>query len=135
MHDTDTPATTGAARKQGAAQAPRAMTHLRVLPHLELCPQGAEFDAPQGRKLVDALLDHGIAIEHACEKVCACSTCHVHLRTGGEQVKAADEGEEDQLGTAWGLDAQSRLACCVRLAGTELVVELPLHTRNLARER
>ena len=110
-------------------------TRVRALPHPELCPDGAEFDAPQGRKLVDALLAKGIAIEHACEKVCACSTCHVHLRTGGEQVKAADEGEEDQLGTAWGLDAQSRLACCVRLAGTELVVELPLHTRNLARER
>jgi 2Fe-2S ferredoxin len=111
------------------------LTRVRVLPHPDLCPQGADFEARQGRKLVDALLDHGIAIEHACEKVCACATCHVHLRAGGDVVKAADDLEEDQLGAAWGLDAQSRLACCVRLSGADVVVELPLHTRNHARER
>ena len=113
----------------------RATTRVRVLPHPDLCPQGAEFDAPQGRKLLDALLAQGIAVEHACEKVCACATCHVHLRSGGDAVRAADDVEEDQLGSAWGLDAQSRLACCVPLAGAELVVELPRHTRNHARER
>lgn len=110
-------------------------TRIKVLPHPELCPQGLDFDAAAGGKLVDALLARGIAIEHACEKVGACATCHVHLRCGGEQLRAADDLEEDQLGMAWGLDAQSRLACCVRIAGPELVVELPRHTRNLARER
>jgi ferredoxin len=55
-------------------------TRIRVLPHAELCPQGLEFDARRGRKLVDELLVHGIAIEHACDKVGACATCHVHVR-------------------------------------------------------
>lgn len=109
-------------------------TLVRVLPHPDLCPKGAEFTVPRGAKLVDALLRHGVAIEHACEKVCACATCHVHLRAGAEHIKPAGELEEDELGMAWGVDAQSRLACCVRLAGTELVVELPRHSRNLARE-
>lgn len=113
----------------------RKTTHVRVLPHPELCPQGLEFDARQGRKLVDELLGAGIAIEHACEKVCACATCHVHLRGGAEFVDAADEEEEDQLDDAWGIDSQSRLACCVRVRGPELVVELPRFTRNHARER
>ena len=113
----------------------RPSTHVRVLPHAELCPQGLEFDARQGRKLVDELLAHGIAIEHACEKVCACATCHVHLRSGAEFVAAPDEEEEDQLDDAWGLDAQSRLSCCVRVLGPELVVELPKFSRNHAREK
>jgi len=110
-------------------------TRIRVLPHPELCPEGLEFDARQGRVLVDELLRHGIAIEHACEKVCACATCHVHLREGAEHVQAADEDEEDQLGDAWGLDALSRLSCCVRVRGPQLVVELPRYTKNHARER
>jgi 2Fe-2S ferredoxin len=110
-------------------------THVRVLPHAELCPAGAEFDALAGRKLVDELLAHGVAIEHACDKVCACSTCHVHLRGGAEFVPPPDDDEEDQLGDAWALDAQSRLSCCVTLAGPELVVELPRFSRNHARER
>ena len=110
-------------------------TRVRVLQHPELCPQGIEFDARPGRKLVDELLAHGVAIEHACEKVCACATCHVHLREGGALVNPADEEEEDQLDDAWGVDADSRLSCCVKVRGTSLVVELPRYTKNHARER
>jgi 2Fe-2S ferredoxin len=93
------------------------------------------FDARPGRKLVDELLAHGVAIEHACEKVGACSTCHLHLRAGAEFVAAPDEAEEDQLDGAWGVDGQSRLSCCVRVGGADLVVELPRFSRNHARER
>ncbi len=113
---------------------PRPTTRVRVLPHDELCPAGLIFDARQGRKLVDELLAHGVAIEHACEKVGACATCHVHVRSGAEFVAAVTEDEEDQLDDAWGLDAQSRLSCCVRVLGPELVIELPRFTRNHARE-
>ncbi len=110
-------------------------TQVEVLPHAELCPQGLTFEAKRGRKLVDELLDHGLEIEHACEKVGACATCHVHVREGGELLTPADDEEEDQLDDAWGLDAQSRLSCCVRVKGTRLVIELPRFTRNHARER
>lgn len=109
-------------------------TRVRVIPHA-LCPAGAEFTVRPGKKLVDALLEHGIAIEHACEKVCACATCHVHIRSGAQNLAPADDEEEDQLGEAWGLDAQSRLSCCVRVRGPSLVVELPRYTKNHARER
>lgn len=112
----------------------RPPTRIRVLPHAGLCPQGLEFDARTGRTLVDELLAHGIAIEHACDKVGACATCHVHLRAGGESVGAADDEEEDELGKAWGLDAQSRLSCRVRVQGEQLVIELPRYTKNHARE-
>ena len=110
------------------------LTHVRVLPHPDLCPNGTEFDAKRNRKLIDALLEHGIALEHACEKVCACATCHVYIRQGAEHLTPADEEEEDQLDDAWGLDAQSRLSCCVRVKGPALVIELPRFTRNHARE-
>lgn len=110
-------------------------TRVTVLPHPQLCPQGLQFEARAGRKLVDELLGHGIAIEHACEKVCACSTCHVHLREGAQLVRAADDQEEDQLSDAWGLDGQSRLSCCVRIRGPALVIELPRFSRNHAREK
>ena len=109
-------------------------TTVTVLPHPELCPGGLSFQARSGRKLVDEMLAQGIAIEHACEKVCACATCHVYLREGGDAVTPADEEEEDQLDAAWGVQAQSRLACCVRVKGETLVVELPRHSRNHARE-
>lgn len=109
-------------------------TTVELLPHAELCPQGLVFEARVGRKLVDELLAQGVAIEHACEKVCACSTCHVHVREGAAGLVPASDDEEDQLDDAWGVDADSRLACCVRIAATPLVVALPRFTRNHARE-
>jgi ferredoxin, 2Fe-2S len=112
-----------------------ARVRIEVLPHAALCPAGRAIEAPVGQTLIDALLDAGIEIEHACDKVGACATCHVHLRSGEREVAPADDEEEDELGNAWGVDAQSRLACCVRLKGDGLVVELPRFSRNHARER
>jgi 2Fe-2S ferredoxin len=128
------PAEAAGAAEPPGARAPRPPTRVTVLPHAQLCPGGMHFEARAGRMLVDELLAHGVALEHACEKVCACATCHVYLREGAEHVRPADDEEEDQLGAAWGLQAQSRLACCVKVAGPAMVVELPRYTKNHARE-
>ena len=110
------------------------MPRITVLPHAQLCPQGAEFDADAGVTICDALLQQDIAIEHACEKSCACTTCHVVVRKGLDSLAEASENEEDMLDKAWGLEANSRLSCQARVAGTDLTVEIPKYTINLARE-
>ena len=111
------------------------MPTIKILPHAEYAPQGKTISAPAGTSICEALLDHGVAIEHACDMVAACATCHVHVREGASSLAEPDDEENDQLDNAWGLDAQSRLACCVKLRETDLVIELPKHTRNHAREK
>lgn len=111
------------------------MPIVRVLPHPQLCPDGTSFDVKRGAMLCEGLLKAGIAIEHACDMVAACATCHVHVREGSASLAEPDDEENDQLDNAWGLDAQSRLACCVKLKDADLVIELPKHTRNHAREK
>jgi 2Fe-2S ferredoxin len=111
------------------------MTQITVLPHVEICPQGATIEAEPGQTLCEALLAHGIEIEHACAQSCACTTCHVLVRQGFDALKAADELEEDMLDKAWGLEACSRLACQVTVADAPLTVEIPRYSINLARER
>jgi 2Fe-2S ferredoxin len=76
-----------------------------------------------------------VAIEHACDMVAACATCHVLIRQGADSLAAPDDDEEDQLDKAWGLEPCSRLACAVRMGQADLTIELPRHTRNHARER
>ncbi|GAB4088758.1 2Fe-2S iron-sulfur cluster-binding family protein [Hydrogenophaga soli] len=110
------------------------MPTVRILPHPTVCPEGATFQARPGASLCDRMLAEGVAIEHACDGVAACATCHVHVREGGASLAEPDDDENDQLDHAWGLDAQSRLACCVRLGQADLTVELPRHSRNHARE-
>ena len=110
------------------------MVQLVVLPHVELCPDGAVLEVEKGTTICAALLQNGIEIEHACEKSCACTTCHVVVREGFNSLEDAEEKEEDLLDKAWGLEPTSRLSCQARVADEELVIEIPKYTINHASE-
>jgi 2Fe-2S ferredoxin len=110
------------------------MPQIVVLPHPTLCPDGAVIDAKAGVSLCDALLNSHVDIEHACEKSCACTTCHVIVREGFNGLNEATETEEDLLDKAWGLEANSRLSCQVILDTEDLVIEIPKYTINQVSE-
>lgn len=110
------------------------MTQIIVLPHAELCPEGAVIEAEPGESICDALLAGDIEIEHACEMSCACTTCHVVVREGMASLPIADEVEEDMLDKAWGLEPTSRLSCQAIVGEQQLVIEIPRYTINLAKE-
>jgi 2Fe-2S ferredoxin len=110
------------------------MPQIIFLPHEEICPDGAVVDAEPGISICDAALKNGIEIEHACEKSCACTTCHVYIREGAESLNESDEDEDDLLDKAWGLDPDSRLSCQACVADQDLVVEIPKYTINMVSE-
>ncbi|KPU99161.1 2Fe-2S ferredoxin [Variovorax paradoxus] len=110
------------------------MPTIKIYPHPEYCPQGAEITAPAGTSICEALLDNDINIEHACEMSCACTTCHVIVRAGGGSLNEAEEGEEDLLDRAWGLEPQSRLSCQAILAQENVTIEIPKYSINHAKE-
>jgi 2Fe-2S ferredoxin len=110
------------------------MPQIVVLPHPVLCPDGAVIDAKAGVSLCDALLNSHVDIEHACEKSCACTTCHVIVREGFAALNEATDTEEDLLDKAWGLEANSRLSCQVILDTEDLVIEIPKYTINQVSE-
>jgi len=110
------------------------MPDIRILPHATLCPQGASVSAPRGTSICEALLENGIAIEHACDMSCACTTCHVIVRAGFASLNEMDETEEDLLDRAWGLEPDSRLSCQAILADRDLTIEIPKYTINQVSE-
>ncbi len=110
------------------------MPEIVVLPHPEICPEGKTFEGDAERSLLDNLLDQGIDVEHACEKSCACTTCHVIIREGMASLSPSTEDEDDLLDRAWGLTPQSRLSCQAKVADARLVVEIPKYTINYAKE-
>lgn len=110
------------------------MPQIIFLPHEEICPDGAVIEADPGVSICDAALKHGIEIEHACEKSCACTTCHVYIREGAGSLQDSDEDEDDLLDKAWGLDPDSRLSCQAIVANEDLVVEIPKYTINMVSE-
>ena len=110
------------------------MTKLIFLPHEEICPEGAIIESEPGVRICDAALAGGIDIEHACEKSCACTTCHVIIREGFDSLPEADEVEEDLLDKAWGLEPESRLSCQAKVGDEDLVIEIPKYTINMVSE-
>ncbi|NOH79134.1 ISC system 2Fe-2S type ferredoxin [Vibrio sp. RE86] len=110
------------------------MPKIIVLPHEDLCPEGAVLEATAGETVLDVALKNGIGIEHACEKSCACTTCHVVIREGFDSLEESDELEDDMLDKAWGLEPESRLGCQAKVTDEDLVVEIPKYTLNHASE-
>ena len=111
------------------------MPQIIFLPHEEICPEGQVVQAEKGESILDVALRNDIEIEHACEKSCACTTCHVIVREGFSSLNEADELEEDLLDKAWGLEAESRLSCQALVDDENLVVEIPRYTINQVSER
>ena len=111
------------------------MPVIRILPHAEYCPQGATVQAPRGTSVCEALVDHGIEIEHACEMSCACTTCHVIVKEGLDSLGEIDDAEEDLLDRAWGLTPTSRLSCQAILSDRDVTIEIPKYSINHAREK
>jgi 2Fe-2S ferredoxin len=110
------------------------MPQIIFLPHEEICPEGAVIQVEPGTTICDAALGQGIEIEHACEKSCACTTCHVYIREGAESLNESTEDEDDMLDKAWGLDPDSRLSCQAVIGDDDLVIEIPKYTINMVSE-
>lgn len=110
------------------------MPKIVILANEEHCPEGAMIEAETGETILDAALRHGINIEHACEKSCACTTCHVIVREGFDSLEEPAEVEDDYLDKAWGLEPESRLSCQARVADADLVIEIPKYTINMVSE-
>jgi len=89
----------------------------------------------EGESLLEIAIDHGINIEHACGAVCACSTCHVYVEKGMDQLTESTEAEEDRVEEAPGIQRNSRLACQCEIKGTgPIVVRVPAWNRNAVKE-
>jgi 2Fe-2S ferredoxin len=83
--------------------------------------------------LLDVALNLGVALDHVCGGNCACTTCHVIVRSGMDHLTEMTDDEADRLDTAWDLTPRSRLACRAVVRG-DVVCEIPEYTRNYVEE-
>jgi 2Fe-2S ferredoxin len=82
---------------------------------------------------LDVAMNHGIPLEHACGGSCACTTCHLIIRKGEQNLSDMEDNEADRLDTAWDLTTSSRLGCQAVIKG-DVTAEFPLYTRNYVQE-
>ena len=82
--------------------------------------------AAPGESVLDVALNNGIQLQHNCGEVCGCSTCHVYINAGGDDLPEISDKEEDFIDRAENPRINSRLACqCVVEKDMQLVVTVP----------
>lgn len=111
------------------------MPKITILPHPQICPEGATVDVPTGANVGKAILNAGYKIPHACEFNGACATCHIIVRKGFDSLEEPSDNEYDRLDQAFGACALSRLSCQVKMGKEDLTIEIPIHNRNVVGER
>ncbi|CUR53717.1 2Fe-2S ferredoxin [Serratia symbiotica] len=106
------------------------MPKITFLPQKKICPKGAIIKTKLGESILNVAIKNGIKIEHACQKSCACATCHCIIRKGFFSLNKISELEEDMLDKAWGLEPTSRLSCQAKIGNADLIIEIPYYTIN-----
>jgi 2Fe-2S ferredoxin len=90
-------------------------------------------DHGKPESILDVAMNFGLQLEHACGGSCACTTCHVVIKDGDNNLSPADDDELDRLDMAPGLTLHSRLGCQAVVKG-DVTVEIPSWNRNYVSE-
>ncbi|WP_343154780.1 ISC system 2Fe-2S type ferredoxin [Buchnera aphidicola (Pseudoregma panicola)] len=106
------------------------MPQILFLPNKIILPYGAKIHTKIGETILNAALKNNIQIEHACEKSCACTTCHCIIKSGFSSLSKCSEKEEDTLDKAWKVEEKSRLSCQAKIGKKNIVVEIPYYSSN-----
>ncbi len=103
------------------------------MPKIKFLPSNQEFEVEAGKTVLEAAIENGVHLEHACGGNCACTTCHVIIREGMKNLSKMQDDEADRMDTATGITLQSRLGCQSKIQG-DVVVEIPKHNVNIISE-
>lgn len=90
-----------------------------------------DLQIAENESVLDVCMEHNISLQHNCGGVCGCSTCHIYVNEGMENLQEISEKEEDFIDRAESPKINSRLACqCVAKKG-DIVVTIPDQTHFL----
>jgi len=104
------------------------------VPKITFLPTNIAYEVEFGTTVLEAAMEHGLPLEHACDASLACATCQVYVIDGGENLEPISEEEEDLLDSAWEVRENSRLGCQVVITD-DIVVEIPARTSNSVTEK
>jgi ferredoxin, 2Fe-2S len=93
------------------------------MPKVTFMPMNQTVEAKDGESILDVAINHDVPLSHACGGFCACTTCHVHVQDGAQNLSEMEDDEEERLDRATGQTLKSRLGCQAKVHG-DVVVEI-----------
>lgn len=93
------------------------------MPKVTFLPMNVTYEAKEGESILDVAINYDVPMQHACGGFCACTTCHIEVKSGHASLTEAEDEEMDRLERVSGLNPNSRLGCQARIHG-DVVVEI-----------
>lgn len=87
-------------------------------------PVNMTCEAADGESLLDIALNNDVPLQHACGGFCSCTTCHIYVRSGADNLSTQEEEEQERIASVDGLTVDSRLGCQARVLRGEVTVEI-----------
>lgn len=81
------------------------------------------LEVQRDQSILDIAIDHDVPLQHACGGFCACTTCHVIVKSGGQGLSPMEDEEQERLERLGDIDQNSRLGCQSKVIG-DVVVEV-----------
>ncbi len=99
-------------------------------------PEKTIEDVPVGDSILDVAEDNDVHLNHNCGAVCACSTCHVYVEKGEDELKEISDREEDFIDRAINPRLESRLGCqCVIIeSSADIEILIPDQSQIIGHE-
>jgi len=93
------------------------------MPQVTFLPMKQTFEAAVGDTILETAIANDIPLQHACGGYCACTTCHIHVHAGQENLTPMEEEEEERIESVDRLARNSRLGCQSKIQG-DVTVEI-----------
>ena len=114
-----------------------------MVPKVTFLPANETFEFEAGKlpykdhgkreSLLDVAMNFGFHLEHACGGSCACTTCHVVVKSGASSLSEMEDDEMDRVEQAADFQLHSRLGCQAVVKG-DVTVTIPEWNRNYVSE-
>lgn len=92
-------------------------------PKVTFLPMNQTFEAKVGESILDVAINNDVPLQHACGGFCACTTCHVEVKSGDENLSPMEDDEDERLDRTVGVTLHGRLGCQAKIRG-DVVVEI-----------
>ena len=94
------------------------------MPKITFLPVNQTFEVSEGETILDVAINNDVPLQHACGGFCACTTCHVYVKSGGQSLSPMEEDEIERIASVYEKKPESRLGCQTKVMSGDVVVEI-----------
>ena len=95
------------------------------MPKITFANFNETYEVPAGTSVLECALENNLPLDHDCGGNCACTTCHIMIEEGQENIEPMSDDERSLLEANDKFDENSRLGCQSRVKAGSITIRIP----------